>query len=205
MRPLTKGVLSLVLPEDPGMTLTSPPEVAIAKEQKKTNSTQRDKLHWENVSIAHRKIQNSSGSGSGSGSRSGSLSGSVGLAECVNGLVHRIRWQDGPAPYKHWMEIPDSFYITANVFNLCVILIAQLGSTTVLLLYLYLDRPGGTLVIGLLTEEQHFIQLQMHDGYLIPPLHVQWIHHCTERVSNWADSYQERIVDWNARVVRNRK
>ncbi|KAI5657333.1 hypothetical protein M9H77_26126 [Catharanthus roseus] len=129
----------------------------------------------------------------------------VGSAERVNGIVHRIRYQNGPAPYEHWLEAPDSLYVIANAFNLCVILIAQLGSTTVLPWYSYSNRPGGILVIGLLTEQQHFIQLQMHDGCPIPPLHVQWIYHCTERVSNWADSYQERIADWNARVARNRK
>ncbi|KAI5658638.1 hypothetical protein M9H77_27431 [Catharanthus roseus] len=275
---LAKGVLSPVLPDDLGVTLTSPPEVAVTKGRKKTNSTKRDKSHWEHVSIAHRKIQKLSGSGSGSGSRSGSGSGSisgsgsrgrgrspralrgrgrgrdrgrsslssvihaspcstfpytntfpafiypfisnrknmigdgncsyrvvanfvfgdehqwpevrrrmlyelehsanvylnlVGSAKRVNGLVHRIRWQDGPTLYEHWLETLDSLYAIENAFNLCVILIAKLGSTIVLPLYSYSDCPGSTLVIGLLTEQQHFIQLQMHDECPIPLSHVQ--------------------------------
>ncbi|KAI5683178.1 hypothetical protein M9H77_04406 [Catharanthus roseus] len=76
MRRLAKGVLNPVLPEDPGVTLTSPPEVAVTKGRKKTDSTKRDKSHWEHVPIAHRKIQKSSGSVSGSGTGSGSLPGS---------------------------------------------------------------------------------------------------------------------------------
>ncbi|KAI5673210.1 hypothetical protein M9H77_13574 [Catharanthus roseus] len=72
MRCLAKGVLSPVLPEDPGMILISLPEVAVTKERKKTNSTRKDKSYWEHVSIAHRKIQKSSGFGSGSGSGFGS-------------------------------------------------------------------------------------------------------------------------------------
>ncbi|KAI5677611.1 hypothetical protein M9H77_08561 [Catharanthus roseus] len=40
--------------------------------RRKTNSTKRDKSHWEYVSIAHRKTGKLSGSGSGSGSSSGS-------------------------------------------------------------------------------------------------------------------------------------
>ncbi|KAI5652272.1 hypothetical protein M9H77_29459 [Catharanthus roseus] len=124
----------------------------------------------------------------------------------VNELVHRIHWPvDGPVSYMHWFEIPDLLYIIANAFNLCVILIAQLGSTIVLPLYSYLDRPEGTLVVDLLTEQRHCIQLQSNDMCLIPPLHVQWIHHRSEWVSNWANSYQHRITDWNARVTRNRK
>ncbi|KAI5661935.1 hypothetical protein M9H77_21258 [Catharanthus roseus] len=71
-----KGVLNPVLPEDPGVTLTSPPEVAVTKLRKKMNSTKRDKSHWEHVLIAHRKIQKSSGSVSGSGTGSVSLPGS---------------------------------------------------------------------------------------------------------------------------------
>ncbi|KAI5659226.1 hypothetical protein M9H77_28019 [Catharanthus roseus] len=70
----------------------------------------------------------------------------VGLEVRINELVHRIhRPVDGPAPYAHWFETPDSLYIIANAFNLCVILIAQLGSTTVLPLYSYSDRPEATL------------------------------------------------------------
>ncbi|KAI5666465.1 hypothetical protein M9H77_16318 [Catharanthus roseus] len=51
-------------------------EVAITKGRKKTNSTKRDKSHWEHVSIAHRKIQKSSESGSTSSSGSGLWLGS---------------------------------------------------------------------------------------------------------------------------------
>ncbi|KAI5678635.1 hypothetical protein M9H77_09585 [Catharanthus roseus] len=49
-----------------------PPETAVTKGRRKTNSTKRDKSHWEYVSIIHRKIGKSSGPGSGSGSSSGS-------------------------------------------------------------------------------------------------------------------------------------
>ncbi|KAI5681576.1 hypothetical protein M9H77_02804 [Catharanthus roseus] len=126
----------------------------------------------------------------------------LGSAERVYELVHRTQWQDGPAPLEHSLETSDSLYVIANVFNLCVILIAYLGYTTVLPLYSYSNHPGGTLVISLLTEQQHFIQ--MHDGCSIPPLHMQWIHHRSERVSTWADFYYDRIAYWNARVARNR-
>ncbi|KAI5653161.1 hypothetical protein M9H77_30348 [Catharanthus roseus] len=107
--------------------------------------------------------------------------------------------------YAHWFKTPDLLYIVANAFNLCVILIAQLSSTTMLPLYSYSDCPKGTLVIGFLTEERHFIQLQLNDMCPIPPLNVQWIHHHSEWVRNCADSYQHRIAYWNARVARNRK
>ncbi|KAI5652938.1 hypothetical protein M9H77_30125 [Catharanthus roseus] len=247
MHCLAKWVLNPVLPEDPGVTLISPPEVAVTKGQKKTDSTKRDKSYWEHVPIAHQKIQKSSGSVSGSGTGSGvrvpgrdpvregdrhELLGKgtedatvaenvigdgncgyrvvadfvfgdehqwletnlyvnlVGPEEHVNEIVHRINWLvGGPAPYAHWFETPDSLYIVANAFNLCVILIAQLGSTTVLPLYSYSDRPEGTLVIGFLTEERQFIQLQLNDMCPIPPLHVQWIHHHSE----WSAIGQIRI------------
>ncbi|KAI5662313.1 hypothetical protein M9H77_21636 [Catharanthus roseus] len=61
----------------------------------------------------------------------------------------------------------ESLYVIANAFNLCVILIAHIGSTTVLPLYSYSDRPSGTLVIGLLTDQQHFIQTGTR-GFLEP-------------------------------------
>ncbi|KAI5666258.1 hypothetical protein M9H77_16111 [Catharanthus roseus] len=74
MHRLAKGVLSLVLPENPSMTLTSSLKVTATKGRRKTNSIKRDKSYWEHVSIAHRKIQKSNGSGLGSGSGSGLVS-----------------------------------------------------------------------------------------------------------------------------------
>ncbi|KAI5667699.1 hypothetical protein M9H77_17552 [Catharanthus roseus] len=44
-------------------------------------------------------------------------------------------------------------------------------------------------------DEHQWPELEMHDGYPIPPLHVQWIHHHSDRVSNWADAYYDRIAD----------
>ncbi|KAI5673053.1 hypothetical protein M9H77_13417 [Catharanthus roseus] len=64
VRHLIKDVISPVLPEDPCQPLTIPPETAITKGRWKTNSTKRDKSHWEYVSVVHRKIGKSSGSGS---------------------------------------------------------------------------------------------------------------------------------------------
>ncbi|KAI5658763.1 hypothetical protein M9H77_27556 [Catharanthus roseus] len=62
MRHLAKGVLNPVLPEDLGSL--------------KGGRRVRDKSHWEHVSIAHRKIQKSSGFVSSSDTGSGSLPGS---------------------------------------------------------------------------------------------------------------------------------
>ncbi|KAI5675374.1 hypothetical protein M9H77_06324 [Catharanthus roseus] len=70
------------------------------------------------------------------------------------------------------------------------------------------DRNCGYRVVRdfVFGDEHQWPELQLNDdGCPIPPLHVQWIHHRTERVSNWADSYQNRITNWNARVARNRK
>ncbi|KAI5647860.1 hypothetical protein M9H77_33865 [Catharanthus roseus] len=72
VRLLIKGFIYPVLPDNPCQPFSTPPETAVTKGRRKTNSTKRDKSHWEYVSIAHRKIGKSSGSGYGSGSGSGS-------------------------------------------------------------------------------------------------------------------------------------
>ncbi|KAI5663215.1 hypothetical protein M9H77_22538 [Catharanthus roseus] len=222
MRRLAKGVLNLVLPEDPGVTLTSPPEVAVTKGRKKTDSIKRDKSHWEYVSIAHQKIQKLSGSVSGSGTRSGLLPVRVlGQDPVGEGDRHELlgKGQNFVFGDEHqWPEVRRGMlYELEHSTNLYVNLVGSeervnelvhrinwlLGSTTMLPLYSYSDHPEGTLVISFLTEERHFIQL--NDMCPIPPLHFQWIHYRSEWVSNWADSYQHRIADWNARVSRNRK
>ncbi|KAI5674277.1 hypothetical protein M9H77_14641 [Catharanthus roseus] len=239
MRHLAKGVLNPVLLEDPGVTLTSPPEVAVNKGRKKTDSTKRDKsqadlflvlaldlgrctvrvLGRDPVREGDRHELLGKGAEGVTVAKNVIGDGNYGyrvVADFVFGdehqwpelrrrmlyelehstnlyLVHRIHWPvDGPAQYAHWFETLDSLYIIANAFNLCVILIAQLSSTTVLPLYSYSDLPEGTL-------------LQLNDMCPIPPLHVQWIHHRSEWVSNWAYLYQHRIADWKARVARDRK
>ncbi|KAI5659154.1 hypothetical protein M9H77_27947 [Catharanthus roseus] len=70
----------------------------------------------------------------------------------------------------------------ANAFNLCVVLITQLESMTVLPLYSYLDRTASTMQ-------------QMRDGYPLPPLHVQWDYYHSDRVSGWAEAYSDRIAN----------
>ncbi|KAI5671967.1 hypothetical protein M9H77_12331 [Catharanthus roseus] len=45
------------------------------------------------------------------------------------------------------------------------------------------------------SDEHQWPELQINDECPIPPLHVQWIHYRSKRVSNWADSYYERIAD----------
>ncbi|KAI5671092.1 hypothetical protein M9H77_11456 [Catharanthus roseus] len=67
----------------------------------------------------------------------------------------------------------DHLYAIANTFNFCIILIARLGSTTVLPLYSNLDCTAGMLHIGFISEQQHFIQLHMQDGCPLPSLQVQ--------------------------------
>ncbi|KAI5663050.1 hypothetical protein M9H77_22373 [Catharanthus roseus] len=81
-----------------------------------------------------------------------------------------IQWRDGHAPPEHWLDTPDSLYVIANAFNLCVILIAWLGSMTVLPLYSYSDQITVTLVIEHLAE-QH----------------------------SWAKAHSDKIADWNKR------
>ncbi|KAI5669168.1 hypothetical protein M9H77_19021 [Catharanthus roseus] len=146
--------------------LTTPPETAITKGRRKTNSTKRDKSHWEYVSVTHRKIGKSSGSGSRSGSGSGSgPSPSLRGRERVIELIRRTNWEEGSAPADYWMDTPDHLYVIANTFNLCIIFLARLGSTTVLPLVSNMDGNAGTIFISFIEEQQHFIQLPVSESH----------------------------------------
>ncbi|KAI5662223.1 hypothetical protein M9H77_21546 [Catharanthus roseus] len=115
-----------------------------------------------------------------------SLFGSV---ERYYELLQRTQWQEGHAPLARWLDAPDSLYVIANAFNLCVVLIAWIGSITVLPLYSQMDWIGGTI-------------LHMRNRCPLPPLHVQWQYHCNDRVSSWPEPYFDRIADWNTRYAR---
>ncbi|KAI5683492.1 hypothetical protein M9H77_04720 [Catharanthus roseus] len=76
VRRLIKGVIHPVLRDDPCQPLSTPPPPPRPKDCSHEGTTedefyQRDKSHWEYVSIAHRKIGKSNSSGSGSSSCSG--------------------------------------------------------------------------------------------------------------------------------------
>ncbi|KAI5657051.1 hypothetical protein M9H77_25844 [Catharanthus roseus] len=127
---LAKGVLSLVLPKDSGVTLTSLFEgdhhefLGEGAEGAPMDEVVYLLFNWKNV-VGGRNC------------------GYRVVTDFLFGDEHQ--WPEaGLAPLEHWLETPDSLYVIANAFNLCVVLIAQLGSTTTLPLYSYSDRPGAT-------------------------------------------------------------
>ncbi|KAI5673493.1 hypothetical protein M9H77_13857 [Catharanthus roseus] len=132
MCPLAKGVLSPVLPEDLCVTLTSTPEVAVTKGMKKTNSTERDKSHWEHNVVGdgncgYRVVEDFVFSDEHQWPKvrrrmlyelehvMNMYLSLLGPAECVHELVHRTLWQDGPAPYRCMMSVRYLLY-TSNGF-----------------------------------------------------------------------------------------
>ncbi|KAI5658995.1 hypothetical protein M9H77_27788 [Catharanthus roseus] len=142
----------------------------------KTNSTNRDKSHWEYVSIAHRKIE----------SPVVQVLGLVAVQVLILVLVEEVgrlvavgvgtedvavtNWEEGSTPLEYWMDTPNHLCVIANIFNLCAVFLARSESTTVLPLVSNIDEPAGTIFIRLIEELQHFIQLQLVDGCPLPPI-----------------------------------
>ncbi|KAI5668156.1 hypothetical protein M9H77_18009 [Catharanthus roseus] len=85
-----------------------------------------------------------------------SLFGSV---ERAYELIQRTQWFERHAPLEHWLDTPDHLYVFANTFNFCVVLVAGLGSTTLLPLYSSFTSIAGILCIGYLSEQQYFTQV----------------------------------------------
>ncbi|KAI5672443.1 hypothetical protein M9H77_12807 [Catharanthus roseus] len=106
-----------------------------------------------------------------------------GSLERVYERIRKTIWDMGPAPYEHWLDTPDHLYVIANTFNFCVVLIARLGSTTVLPLYSNMNCTARMLCIGFTSDQLHFIQ-------------VQWQYHRDVSVSEWANPYYERFTEW---------
>ncbi|KAI5662571.1 hypothetical protein M9H77_21894 [Catharanthus roseus] len=77
--------------------------------------------------------------------------------ERVTELIMQTNWEEDSVPPKYWINIPDHLYVIANIFNLCVVFLARLESTTILPLVSNMDGPSGTIFIGLIDELQHFI------------------------------------------------
>ncbi|KAI5667988.1 hypothetical protein M9H77_17841 [Catharanthus roseus] len=152
VRHLIKGVISPVLPEDPCQPLTTPLETAITKGRRKTNSTKRDNGSRLGSGPSPRGRGRPPCSGRGRSKGRNSI-------ERVPELIRRKNWEEGSAPADYWMDTPDHLYVIANTFNLCIVFLARLGSTTVLPLVSNMDGNVGTLVIGFIEEQQHFIQI----------------------------------------------
>ncbi|KAI5655056.1 hypothetical protein M9H77_32243 [Catharanthus roseus] len=196
--------------------VVNPPETAAMKRRRKTNSTKRDKSHWEYVSIAHRKIGKSSGSGSesnpsprgrGRPSRSGRSRGrgrSNGRSSLLTVVIFMYQF------IQNWKNVVGDgncgFRVVSNILfgdenhwveirrRMSYDLRHSMHSTTVLPLVSSMDGPSGTIFIGLIEELQHFIQLV--DGCPFSPLHVKWEYHRDMRVSGWAVPYRNRMADW---------
>ncbi|KAI5675401.1 hypothetical protein M9H77_06351 [Catharanthus roseus] len=61
-------------------------------------------------------------------------------------LIQRTQWWEGYAPPAHWLDTPDFLYFISNAFNLCLVLIARIGSTSVLSLYSQMNQTGGMIM-----------------------------------------------------------
>ncbi|KAI5661284.1 hypothetical protein M9H77_20607 [Catharanthus roseus] len=170
-----RSVIHPVLPDDPCQPLSTPPETAVTKGPRKTNSTKRDKSYWEYVSIAHRKIGKSSGSGSGSGRGSGSRSNPSphgrgrpprsgrsrgrGRSSGRSSLSTVVSFDSPPVPFPFKNAFPGFMYQFI----------------------------------------QNWKNVVEDDECLLPPLHVQWEYHRDMRVSGWAAPYRNRMADWVTR------
>ncbi|KAI5662007.1 hypothetical protein M9H77_21330 [Catharanthus roseus] len=84
-----------------------------------------------------------------------------GSLERVTELIRKTNWGEGSASVDYWMDTPNHLYVIANTFNLCVVLIARFGLTTILLLYSNMDCTVGMLFIGFIVEHEYFIQLEI--------------------------------------------
>ncbi|KAI5650135.1 hypothetical protein M9H77_36140 [Catharanthus roseus] len=76
-----------------------------------------------------------------------------GSIERVTELKRRTNWEEGSASANCWMDTPDLLYVIANTFNLCVVFLARLGSTTVLPLVSNIDGNAGKIFIGFIEEQ----------------------------------------------------
>ncbi|KAI5666607.1 hypothetical protein M9H77_16460 [Catharanthus roseus] len=41
----------------------------------------------------------------------------LGSVECVDELIKKTYWEEGPVPYEHWLDTPNHLYVIANTFN----------------------------------------------------------------------------------------
>ncbi|KAI5649826.1 hypothetical protein M9H77_35831 [Catharanthus roseus] len=123
-----------------------PPETTVTKGRRKTNSTKRDKSHWEYVLglVAVRVLVLIL-----------VLIEEVGRLVAVGVGAEDVvvtNWEEDSAPPEYWMDTPDNLYVIANTFNLCVVFLARSESTSVLPLVSNMDGPAGTIFIGLIEE-----------------------------------------------------
>ncbi|KAI5649072.1 hypothetical protein M9H77_35077 [Catharanthus roseus] len=180
-------------------SIDNPSETAVTKGRRKTNSTKRDKSYWEHVSIAHRKIGKSSGSRSDSRSSSSLGSGPSirgrGRPPCSgrgrgrgrnsgrSSLSFVINPDDPSMPFPFRGVFP--WFVYEFIQNWKNMVGDGNWSTTVLPLYSNVDCIAGTLCIGFISDQKHFIQLHMLDGCPLPPMHVGWVDHYYERIVEW--------------------
>ncbi|KAI5659884.1 hypothetical protein M9H77_28677 [Catharanthus roseus] len=95
-----------------------------------------------------------------------------GSVERVTELIRRTNWEEGSASADYWMDTPDHLYVIANTFNLCVVFLARLGSTTVLPLVSNIDGNAGAIFIEFIEEQQHFIQFRLLIRSMAEPMEV---------------------------------
>ncbi|KAI5671830.1 hypothetical protein M9H77_12194 [Catharanthus roseus] len=77
LRRAAQNILHHVIPLNSEGPVSRAPPMVINKGRRKTDSTRRDKSHWEHIQIVHARMKKSSEFGSGSGSGSGPGTSSI--------------------------------------------------------------------------------------------------------------------------------
>ncbi|KAI5680169.1 hypothetical protein M9H77_01396 [Catharanthus roseus] len=110
--------------------------------------------------------------------------------EVMQSLEH---WGPGGCGSRHWMLVPETLFLIANAFNVCVALISKTGPLTVLPLDLQNNRGKNVIAIGHLKSIEHFIAMAsryllcIHRGEALESRLKNWVEYQSNSTSQSND------------------
>ena len=106
-----------------------------------------------------------------------------------------LQWEKGPAPYKHWMVMPETGYLIANAYERPVHYLSWNQTMTYLPMFCQ-PNDNKPIQIAFLADSCHFVAYNSEVGAPVPPVVKGWTVHATEEALGWEKRLGQRTNDF---------
>lgn len=112
-------------------------------------------------------------------------------------LRNRINWTYlAPAPYQHWMLMPEVGLLVAQRYGVIVQFLSNQGCLTIFPLWTGPNTCLPHRVVSIVHIPQHFIHVKLQGDCPMPPTPVLWKRYRNDVAGEWEDVYQSRLQDF---------
>ncbi|XP_057248063.1 uncharacterized protein LOC130590119 [Beta vulgaris subsp. vulgaris] len=104
----------------------------------------------------------------------------------------------GSATKDYWMSLLDMGFVISTRYNVVVVCWSLDQPITFLLIIAREGNhaPDRVITLGFLQRMEHYVVVEMKEGFPMPPIYPYWRHHHDPSVAGWSIPYHSRFERW---------